>query len=158
MRLSTHISEHTVAGIYAFEICGERFVIAGDDTLTPLFPSQDSHSWKEERVTDMGLSREYCTAPQELCSWDPLRKPWRKKSQLGVRSWAHGITCAIITYYCLQVCCCSNKKKQLVLWDVVLSLRWPESSNTHSPRGVPIRVCGCWLLFIWGGGEHREGR
>lgn len=26
---------------YAFEIYGERFVIAGDDTLTPLFPSQD---------------------------------------------------------------------------------------------------------------------
>ena len=41
MCLSTHISEHTVAEIYASEICGERFVIAGDDTLTPLFPSQD---------------------------------------------------------------------------------------------------------------------
>lgn len=105
----------------------------------------------------MGLSREYCTAPQKLCSWDPLRKPWRKKSQLGVRSWAHGITRAIIPCYCLQVCCCCcSKKKQLVLWDVVLSLSWPKSSNTHSPRGVHVRVCGpgCCLFEVEGSTER----
>lgn len=40
----------------------------------------------------------------------------------------------------------------------MFSLRWPESSNSHSPLGVEIRVCVCWLLFIWGTGEDMEGR
>lgn len=65
------------------------------------------HSWTEEKGKDRSLSGGHCTAAQEICSWDPPRMPWRKVT-MGVRSYAHGITFAIITYYCLLPGCCSN--------------------------------------------------
>lgn len=101
----------------------------------------------------MGLSEEYCTAAQEICSEDPPRKPWRKIT-MEVRSYAHSITFAIIMYYCLLLCYCSNQKKQLVLKDVVFSLRtWV----IKLPQSFGSRDKTLWLLAAvelrWRGGH-----
>ena len=116
-----------------------------------------THSRRQERVKDRGLSGEHCTAAQEICSWDHPQKPWRKFT-MGVRSSARSVTFAIITYYCLLLGCCSKEKKQLDLKDAVFSLRGSESLHPHSLRGVEIRGCGGWQLLTWAGGEDTEGR
>lgn len=143
MCLSPHISEHTVVGICLWNLwwkvcdCWRWYT----HSIVPL--PRLSHSWKEERVKHMGLSGEQCTTPQKLCSWDPLRKPWRKKNPNW--EWGHELLSLPVLLLHIIACKCAAvpAKRNSLFSETLLSLRWPESSNTHSPRGVQIRVCGC---------------
>lgn len=73
--------------------------------------------------------------------------------------WGHELMSLPVLLLHIIACKCAAvpAKRNSLFSETLLSLRWPESSNTHSPRGVQIRVCGCWLLFIWGGGEQVIG-
>lgn len=107
------------------------------------------HSWKEE--WEVKRQEPFCerNVPSHSC-WGNLLS-WPSQKALKEDHNGSEVICSwhYLCYYfvfCLLLWCCSNWKKQLVLQDAVFSLGWSESSNTHSAKGVEIRV---WVTWRW---------
>lgn len=67
------------------------------------------------------------------------------------------LTATPLLLFCIVVCHCvvvPTKRNSLFLKLSCWVIKLPRATSI----GVEIRVCGCWMLFIWGGGEGMEDR